>query len=37
MFSWHENSGTQFLIILMMSTPIFLILSITYYFLGKKI
>lgn len=35
-FSWYENCGTQFLVILMISTPIFLILSIIYYFLGKK-
>ncbi|MCR8746807.1 hypothetical protein [Romboutsia lituseburensis] len=35
-FSWYENCGTQFLAILMISTPIFLILSIIYYFLGKK-
>lgn len=34
--SWHENSGTQFLVIIMISAPIFLVLSITYYFLGKK-
>lgn len=35
-FNWHENSGTQFLAILIISTPILLILSIIYYFLGKK-
>ncbi|HAT4246739.1 hypothetical protein QTH11_12925 [Clostridium perfringens] len=36
-FNWHENCGTQFLAILIISTPILLILSISYYFLGKKI
>ncbi|MDM0472934.1 hypothetical protein QTH28_11720 [Clostridium perfringens] len=36
-FNWHENCGTQFLAILIVSTPILLILSISYYFLGKKI
>lgn len=35
-FSWYENSGIQFLAILIISTPIFLILSIIFYFLGKK-
>lgn len=35
-FSWYENSGTQFLAILIISTPIFLLLIITYHFLGKK-
>lgn len=35
-FSWYENSGIQFLAILTISTPIFLILSIIFYFLGKK-
>lgn len=34
--SWHENSGTQFLVIVMISVPMFLVLSIIYYFLGKK-
>jgi hypothetical protein len=35
-FSWHENSGIQFLSILMILAPILLLLSIVYYFLGKK-
>lgn len=35
-FSWYENCGTQFLAILIISTPIFIILSVIYYFLSKK-
>lgn len=35
-FSWYENCGTQFLAILIISTPLFLILSVIYHFLGKK-
>lgn len=35
-FSWYENCGTQFLAIFIISTPIFLILSVIYHFLGKK-
>ncbi|MDA3730083.1 hypothetical protein PBV87_00960 [Niameybacter massiliensis] len=34
--SWHENSGTQFLVIVMISVPMLLVLSIIYYFVGKK-
>ena len=36
MFSWYENCGTQFLAIIIISTPIFAILSIIYNLLGKK-
>ena len=36
MFSWYENCGEQFLIIIMISTPVFLILSGVYHFLNKK-
>ncbi len=35
-FSWHENSGIQFLSILMILAPILFLLSIVYHFLGKK-
>lgn len=35
-FSWYENCGTQFLAILLISAPIFIILSVFYYFLSKK-
>lgn len=34
--SWYENSGTQFLIILLISVPFFLILGLIYYFIGRK-
>lgn len=35
-FSWYENCGTQFLAILLISTPIFIILSVIYNSLSKK-
>lgn len=35
-FNWYENCGTQFLAILLISAPIFIILSVIYYFLSKK-
>ncbi|CEN76191.1 Uncharacterised protein [[Clostridium] sordellii] len=35
-FSWYENCGTQFLIILIISIPIFILLSVLYYLLGRK-
>lgn len=35
-FSWYENCGTQFLAILIISAPIFIILIVIYYFLSKK-